>query len=63
MGTLLTIFTATFNRRELLGKVYASILAQNDSDIEWVIMDDGSSDGTRERVQSWISENKIKIKY
>ena len=63
MGTLLTIFTATFNRRELLGKVYASILAQNDSDIEWVIMDDGSSDGTRERVQAWISENKIKIKY
>lgn len=63
MKQLITIFTATYNRAELLKEVYESIVTQNDPDIEWVIMDDGSSDGTGKEIEQWISDNKITIKY
>ncbi|MDO5573195.1 MAG: glycosyltransferase, partial [bacterium] len=41
---LLTVFTPTYNRRELLGRVYQSLLAQTDLNFIWLIVDDGSTD-------------------
>ena len=32
-------------------------------DFDWLIIDDGSTDNTKELVQSWIEENLIPIKY
>lgn len=32
-------------------------------EIEWIIIDDGSTDKTKELVNKWIKENKIEIKY
>ncbi|MCR5474725.1 MAG: glycosyltransferase family 2 protein [Lachnospiraceae bacterium] len=59
----LTIFTPTYNRRRLLGRVYESLLAQTVNDFEWLIVDDGSTDGTGDEVKGWIDEGRIKIRY
>lgn len=48
-----TVLTATYNRADTIEGVYNSLCAQTLRDFEWVIIDDGSSDGTRELVASW----------
>ena len=59
----LTVFTPTFNRAYCLGQVYDSLVSQTRQDFIWMIIDDGSTDGTRDLVSSWISDNKIQIRY
>lgn len=61
----LSILTATYNRATFLPKLYNSIIENLESglEIEWLIMDDGSQDNTREIVQQFIEEQKIEIKY
>ncbi|RYU44043.1 glycosyltransferase family 2 protein [Aliivibrio finisterrensis] len=48
-----TIFTPTYNRSKYLNAVRKSVLAQKRSDIEWIIVDDGSTDETRNLIESW----------
>ena len=59
----LTVFTPAYNRGHLLPRLYESLCNQTCRDFCWLIVDDGSSDNTRELVQSWIKENKIPIRY
>ena len=58
-----TVFTPTFNRKELLGKLYTSLQNQTYRDFEWLIVDDGSTDGTEDRVKEFINEKKLDIRY
>ncbi len=60
---ILTVFTPAYNRAHTLPRTYASLLSQTCKDFEWLIIDDGSSDGTRELVSGWIAEGKIPIRY
>lgn len=53
----LSIHTATFNRAYILGQAYNSLRAQSCKDFEWIITDDGSTDNTKELVQSWMQED------
>lgn len=48
-----TVLTATYNRAYTLGATYQSLCAQTFRDFEWVIVDDGSTDGTPDLVSSW----------
>ena len=50
---LFTVFTPTYNRAQTLHRVYQSLLKQTFRDFEWLIIDDGSTDGTRALVDSW----------
>jgi len=59
----LTIFTPAFNRANLLPRLYESLCQQTCNDFEWLLVDDGSSDDTKELVSKWISENRIPITY
>lgn len=59
----LTIFTPTYNRVELLPRLYQSIVDNNINGIEWLIVDDGSTDNTKQVVQGWIDEKIIPIRY
>jgi len=59
----LTIFTPTYNRAYCLNQVYYSLTAQSNPDFIWLIIDDGSTDNTKELINSWISENNIEIQY
>lgn len=60
----ITIFTPTYNRADLLERCYKSMKAQTNKDFIWMIIDDGSTDNTREVVDKWISDEKsFEIKY
>ena len=63
MAKTLTIFTPAYNRAYTLHLGYEALLRQTCQDFEWLIIDDGSSDNTRELVSKWIKENKIPIRY
>ncbi len=58
-----TVFTATYNRRHTLGAVFESLLAQTYRDFEWLIVDDGSTDGTKDLVESWMRQAWFPIRY
>ncbi len=58
---MITVFTPTYNRAHLLKRVYQSLLLQNNSNFEWIIVDDGSTDETEILIQSFILEHKIPI--
>lgn len=51
MSTL-TIFSPSFNRVHTLVRTYESLCKQSCNDFEWLIIDDGSRDGTRKWVES-----------
>lgn len=53
----LTIHTATYNRAYILPQAYESLKAQTCKDFEWIITDDGSTDGTDALVRSWQTED------
>lgn len=59
----LTIFTPSYNRAYTLHKCYESLIEQSCKDFVWLIVDDGSTDNTKQIVENWKKENKIKIKY
>lgn len=59
----LTIFTPAYNRAHTLSRTYESLLRQTCDDFEWLIVDDGSKDSTKELVGGWIQEGKISIRY
>ena len=51
MNTL-TVFTPTYNRAHTIVRTYESLCRQSCSDFDWLIIDDGSSDGTRAWAES-----------
>jgi glycosyltransferase involved in cell wall biosynthesis len=58
-----TVFTATFNRAHTLHRVFESLKAQTLDDFEWLIVDDGSTDGTDALVRKWIDGAAFPIRY
>lgn len=59
----ITVFTTTYNRAYLLTRVYKSLCQQTICEFEWLIIDDGSTDGTIELVKQWKMEDKFTIRY
>jgi len=59
----LTVITTTYNRSYCLGQVFESLLKQTSDDFVWLIVDDGSTDNTKELVESWKDNGKFEIRY
>ncbi len=63
----ISILTPTYNRANLLDKLYASILINVNNcstcKVEWLIMDDGSTDNTKRVVQEYVKERIIDVQY
>lgn len=60
----ITIFTPAYNRVATLSRTYLSLLWQECKDFVWLIIDDGSSDGTAELVKKWQqADNGFEIRY
>lgn len=60
----LTVFTPTYNRAYILGQCYKSLIRQTCKDFIWLIIDDGSTDNTKELAEQWIkNDNGFEIRY
>ncbi len=61
---MVTVFTPTYNRAQLLKKLYSSLLSQTCHDFEWLIIDDGSIDETESVCAGFIeAQNLFPIRY
>lgn len=59
-----TVFTPTYNRAHTLERLYHSLQKQNFTDFEWLIIDDGSTDGTKALFEKWaLEKNDFSIHY
>lgn len=63
MSKKLTVFTPTYNRAYIIGKLYESLKQQTNKDFCWIIVDDGSEDNTREIVDKWKKEGFLEMYY
>lgn len=63
MNEMITVFTPTYNRAYLLERLYLSLIKQTNHSFIWLVVDDGSTDNTKELVERFINENKIRIEY
>ncbi|UYY87990.1 glycosyltransferase family 2 protein [Alcaligenes sp. SMD-FA] len=60
---LFTVLTPSYNRAHTLERVYRSLCEQTCQDFEWIVVDDGSTDGTRELVEGWQQQAPFPIRY
>lgn len=59
-----TVFTPTYNRAHTLERLYHSLQKQSFTDFEWLVIDDGSTDGTARLFDQWLKEpNPFRIRY
>lgn len=61
----ISILTATYNRSEYLDTLYQSLIKNSNFDVklEWLIMDEGSTDDTKDKIESYSKNSLIEIKY
>lgn len=55
----ITVFTPTYNRKYIILNLYKSLQAQTYHNFEWLVIDDGSTDGTGELFEKILSENNV----
>lgn len=61
--TIFSVVTPTYNRADLIGRVFSSLMEQEFKDFEWVVIDDGSTDNTESLIKEYINEAFFRIKY
>lgn len=60
----ITVFTPTYNRAYIIENLYRSLQRQTYTNFEWLVVDDGSSDGTEVLFEKWCAEeNSFPIRY
>lgn len=59
----LTVFTPTYNRAHTLPRLYQSLCSQTSQDFDWLVIDDGSTDETKELIGGFSAEGRIPIRY
>ena len=60
---MITVFTPTYNRVNDLQQLYNSLDSQTDKHFKWLIVDDGSQDGTSEYINEIRKESCFEIIY
>lgn len=59
----LTIVTPSYNRSGTLPLLYQSLLNQTSNDFDWLIIDDGSQDNTKEIVEGFANDGHVPVSY
>ena len=59
---LFTVFTPTYNRRDKVHRVWESLQAQTCRDFEWLVVDDGSTDGGVELLRAYAAEADFPVR-
>lgn len=60
---LISIITPTYNREKTLSQAVESVLSQTYKNWELIIIDDGSTDNTREMLSKYLNDPRIKYRY
>ena len=60
---LITVYITNYNYGNYIDQCVQSILAQTYKDIEVIIIDDGSNDNSKENLEKYEKNKKIKIIY
>ncbi len=58
-----SIIIPAYNRASLVGETIDSFLKQTFKDFELIIVDDGSTDNTKEAIQKYLSDSRVKYIY
>lgn len=58
----LTVFTPTYNRAGTLSRLHDSLIAQDSFGFEWLVVDDGSTDGSSDVVKKWMQDSPFPIR-
>ena len=59
----ITVITPTYNRAVFLSETIESVLRQSYKDFEYYIIDDGSTDKTKEIVKPYLKDKRVKYFY
>ncbi len=59
----LTVFTPTHNRAHTLPRLFHSLCHQTSRDFLWLLIDDGSTDTTKELVPAWQASADFRVEY
>lgn len=59
----ITVCTPTYNRANVLHRVYDSLKSQTYQNFEWIVIDDGSQDHTKKVIDIFKNESALDIKY
>lgn len=60
---MIAVLTPTFNRADCLANLFDSLCRQTDKAFKWYIVDDGSTDNTKDIVNDFISKASFPIEY
>ena len=60
---LLTVFTPTYNRISELHRLYDSLVCQTSYEFEWLVVDDGSNDGTYQQLEKWSKVSPFQLRF
>lgn len=60
---IVTVLTPTFNRGGLLNNLYQSLQKQTTKDFEWLLVDDGSTDDTKNIAEEMKKKAKFPMQY
>ncbi|MEW9603868.1 glycosyltransferase family 2 protein [Bacteroides sp. L008] len=58
---IITIFTPTYNRANLIQRVYECLLNQTDKRFVWILVNDGSKDNSDEVAEEILEKNELPI--
>jgi glycosyltransferase involved in cell wall biosynthesis len=58
-----TVFTPSYNRADLLPRVYECLEKQTFRDFEWLVVDDGSTDNTAEVIRQLKDKASFPVRY
>jgi len=59
---MITVLTPTWNRAHTLKRVYESLCAQTDARFEWLVVDDGSTDGTAALLEQLQADARFPVR-
>lgn len=60
-GPRITVFIPAFNSERYIGEAIESVLTQSFTDFELLVIDDGSTDGTPDVIQSFTNDKRLRI--
>lgn len=64
MSKLITVYTQAYNVEKYMEQCIKSVMAQTYQNFEWILIENGSTDGTREIIRKYAQlDSRIKVDY